>query len=366
MKLSFSTRGWEKLGWQGICQVAEENRFQGIEVYDVDQNVFQGDEAPFADGRAASTVRKLNERGLSVALVACPVNLADAEKINENIARVRRYIDVARRLKTPYVRVYAEGEADEKAIGSVCSVIGNVLEEAYRAGIAILIETTGIFADTARLRGVLNQFASDALGALWELDAPYREAGESAEKTITNLGAYVRHVHMIDSRVEDGKIVNCLMGEGDMPMKDVFGALRSINYDGFCSFEWLPGWMPELDDAEIIFPHYVNYMTVFEARSRRSLHRYTNKAGTGRYVWKKEALIEMTFPQVLDRMVEEFPDQYAFRFTTLDYTRTYAEFRDDVDEFARSLIALGVKPGDKVAMWATNVPQWYIGFWATT
>ena len=366
MKLSFSTRGWEKLGWQGICQVAEENRFQGIEVYDVDQNVFQGDEAPFADGRAASTVRKLNERGLSVALVACPVNLADAEKINDNIARVRRYIDIARRLKTPYVRVYAEGEADDKAIGSVCSVIGNVLEEAYRAGIAILIETTGIFADTGRLRGVLNQFASDALGALWELDAPYREAGESAEKTITNLGAYVRHVHMIDSRVEDGKIVNCLMGEGDMPMKDVFGALRSINYDGFCSFEWLPYWMPELDDAEIIFPHYVNYMTVFEARSRRGSHLYKNKAGTGRYVWKKEALVEMTFPQVLDRMVEEFPDQYAFRFTTLDYTRTYAEFRDDVDEFARSLIALGVKPGDKVAMWATNVPQWYIGFWATT
>jgi hypothetical protein len=29
-------------------------------------------------------------------------------------------------------------------------------------------------------------------------------------------------------------------------------------------------------------------------------------------------------PQVLDRMVEEFPDQYAFRYTTLDYTRTYS------------------------------------------
>ena len=74
----------------------------------------------------------------------------------------------------------------------------------------------------------------------------------------------------------------------------------------------------------------------------------------------------MTFPQVLDRMVDEFPDQYAFRYTTLDYTRTYAEFRDDVDTFARSLIAMGVKPGDHVAIWATNVPQWYITFWATT
>ncbi len=63
--------------------------------------------------------------------------------------------------------------------------------------------------------------------------------------------------------------------------------------------------------------------------------------------------------------MEEFPDQYAFRYTTCDYTRTYSEFRDDVDEFARALIALGVKPGDHVAIWATNVPQWFITFWAT-
>ena len=27
---------------------------------------------------------------------------------------------------------------------------------------------------------------------------------------------------------------------------------------------------------------------------------------------------------------------------------------------------MGVKPGDHVAIWATNVPQWYITFWATT
>ena len=63
---------------------------------------------------------------------------------------------------------------------------------------------------------------------------------------------------------------------------------------------------------------------------------------------------------------EQFPNQYAFRYTELDYTRTYPEFRDDVDTFARSLIAMGVKKGDHVAIWATNVPQWYITFWATT
>ncbi|MBQ1424087.1 MAG: AMP-binding protein, partial [Lachnospiraceae bacterium] len=55
-----------------------------------------------------------------------------------------------------------------------------------------------------------------------------------------------------------------------------------------------------------------------------------------------------------------------FKYTTLDYTRTYEEFREDVDNFARALVSMGVKAGSKVAIWATNVPAWYITFWATT
>ena len=91
----------------------------------------------------------------------------------------------------------------------------------------------------------------------------------------------------------------------------------------------------------------------------------TDDRGTGKYLWPKEHLIDLTFPEVLDRVVKEFPDQYAFRYTTCDYTRTYAQFRDDVDQFARALIAMGVKKGDHVAIWATNIPQWFITFWAS-
>ncbi len=74
-------------------------------------------------------------------------------------------------------------------------------------------------------------------------------------------------------------------------------------------------------------------------------------------MWKKEQLIDLTFPRCSTAWWNEFPDQYAFRYTTLDYTRTYAEFPKDVDTFALSLIAMGVRQGDHVAIWATNVPR---------
>ena len=48
------------------------------------------------------------------------------------------------------------------------------------------------------------------------------------------------------------------------------------------------------------------------------------------YIWEKYSLIDLTLSQLLDRMVDEFPDQYAFRYITM-ITQNLCGFRDDVD-----------------------------------
>ena len=227
----------------------------------------------------------------------------------------------------------------------------------------MLIRTVGIYADTARLRALMDSYACDELAALWDMHHPYRDFGEVPDTTIRNLGGYVKHVHLRDSN-ED--VSYNLIGEGTLPIRDMMNALSSIDYNGFISLEWKPDWIPDIPDREIIFPHFLNYMNRFDNPRGKKKSLYFNDDGTGKYIWKKDELIDLTFPAVLDRLVEEFPDQYAFKYTTLDYTRTYAEFRDDVDRFARALISMGVRAGSKVAIWATNVPAWYITFWAAT
>ena len=208
-----------------------------------------------------------------------------------------------------------------------------------------------MFADTSVLRDMLERFACDNLAALWNVSAAYFTSGEKPEEIIKNLGAYVRHVHISDAVKTDDGIEYCLIGEGQLPINDMILALRSVNFDGFISLVWDPSWCEELDDMEIIFSHFVNYMKQFAPTSRNQKTLFSNNAHTGKYVWKKETLIDETFSGVLDRMVEEFPDQYAFKYTTLDYTRTYSQFRDDVDEFARVLISMGVKAGTHVAVY---------------
>lgn len=67
---------------------------------------------------------------------------------------------------------------------------------------------------------------------------------------------------------------------------------------------------------------------------------------------------DVTLGQLLDEAVARVPDNEAVVYTDRDYRETWKEFSDTVDRVAKGLMALGVKKGDKVAVWATNVPHW--------
>jgi fatty-acyl-CoA synthase len=69
-------------------------------------------------------------------------------------------------------------------------------------------------------------------------------------------------------------------------------------------------------------------------------------------------LRERTLGQILDETVEQWPDEEAVVYVDRDYRLTYAEFADEVDRWAKGLMGLGVQKGEKVAVWATNVPHW--------
>ncbi len=357
MKLSFSNRGWRELSFEKMLDTASDMGFSGVEVYNLHTlSSLTEKGAPFHKYNVASTARQMRERNLSIPCfdTSCDIS-GDATVIHTVI----ELMEIARDANVPYVVVCALHD-DENAVKSALTAL---LQKAEQLSVSILVKTSGIYSDTSRLRALLESFASDRLAALWDVHHTYRDNGESCDDTIKNLGAYVCHVHLRDS---DDKGEYQLIGEGSMPIGDVMRALSSVNYDAFISLEWKPEWIDGLDDPEIIFPHFVNYMSRFHSTRDMKKTLYFNHDGTGQYVWKKDELIDLTFSQVLDRVAEEFPDQYCFKYTTLDYTRTYAEFREDVDRFARALVSLGVKAGSKVAVWATNLPAWYITFWATT
>ncbi len=67
---------------------------------------------------------------------------------------------------------------------------------------------------------------------------------------------------------------------------------------------------------------------------------------------------ERTLGQILDDAVALCPDNDALIYVDRDYRQTWREFSANVDQLAKGLMALGIKKGEKVAIWATNVPYW--------
>ena len=369
MKLAFSTVGCPDFQWSDIYSMAKDLGFDGIEVRGLGREISTFNMQPFSEGEIDQTVKKLAELRLSIPCLSSGCPLSIAENRDRNVAELTDYIHLAKKLNTPFVRVMGDvgaapaGEVDDELVKEQLRAL---IPEAEACGVMLLVETNGVYADTARLRDLLTDLASDSVGALWDLHHPYRFMGETPEQTLTNLGYYIKHVHIKDSVYRDGVLTYRMMGEGDLPIADMMLALRSINYEGFVSLEWVRYWSKDMYDAGVVFPQYIHYMEAYQDKPAAERKLYTPHTGVGQYVWPHNTLIDLTFPQVLDRMVQEFPDQIAFDYSELDYKRTYSQFRDDVDTFARALIAMGVKRGDHVAIWATNVPQWYITFWATT
>lgn len=368
MKLAFSTLGCPDFSWSDIYSMAKDFGFDGIEMRGMGSDIFSIRAQPFRNDQIDKTIANLKRMRLEIPCLSSGCVLKDEANWPETKAEIEEYILLAEKLGAKYIRLLgdrhadAEGEVDDEV---VLRALKEVCPFAEAHGVILLVETNGVYADTNRLRNLLVRVESDCVAALWDLHHPYRFAGEKPETTIQNLGVYIKYIHIKDSVVENGQVKYKIMGEGNLPVDSMIRALRSVNYEGYISLEWVKYAAPDLQSAGIVFPHFANYMEQFMGSDHGNHRLQDNVRKTGKYVWPKNQLIDLTFPQVLDRMVEEFPDQYAFRYTTLDYTRTYSEFRDDVDEFARSLMAMGVKAGDHVAIWATNVPAWYITFWAT-
>lgn len=62
--------------------------------------------------------------------------------------------------------------------------------------------------------------------------------------------------------------------------------------------------------------------------------------------------------QLLIRLAEAFPEQEALVYPHQDRRWSFAELNRWTARLARGLMAFGVQKGDRVALWATNIPEW--------
>lgn len=76
-------------------------------------------------------------------------------------------------------------------------------------------------------------------------------------------------------------------------------------------------------------------------------------------------LLGITIGDMFDQVVEKYPDNEALIVRHQNIRYTYRQFKEVVDECARALLALGIKKGDRVGVWAPNCVEWAVVQYAT-
>ena len=71
-------------------------------------------------------------------------------------------------------------------------------------------------------------------------------------------------------------------------------------------------------------------------------------------------MLNKTIGEILDETAEKFPNNDALVYVDRKLRYTYKEFKEKCERIAKGLMALGIKRGDHIAVWAYNVPEWVL------
>ena len=258
MKLAFSTLGCPEWSWGDIVATAKDLGYDGIELRGIEHQMFLPKASPMVGEQLPKTKNQLKHLGLNISCLTSSCSLHDT-KLGTSLQEGEDYIDLAAKLEVPFIRVLGDS-APEPGVNpfprqQVKEGLQTLGKAARAKNITVLIETNGHLADSGLLADLISEVNEPQIGVLWDIHHPYRFFNESPATTIARLGKAIQYIHIKDSKIENGKIKYCMLGEGDLPIREIFGALSKEGYDGWVSLEWVKKWNPNIEEPGIVFPH---------------------------------------------------------------------------------------------------------------
>jgi len=269
LPIGFSTLGCPTWEWSKILEFAQTHGFSAVELRGLQGTMELPARPEFQSGRIDASKREIAAKNLKIACVSSSAHLHDADvaKRSQQIADAKRFIDLAASLGAPYIRVFGnnlEGPRDQ-AVSRIASGLNELGTYAAPRKVTVLIESHGDFTDSPTLSQILSRADSPNVGLLWDAHHTFVSGKEEPEFTVQQLGKFIRHTHLKDSVPSgDSPPGNerryVLTGHGDVPVRRQVEVLAASGYKGCYSFEWEKVWHPDLEEPEIAFSDYAEFM----------------------------------------------------------------------------------------------------------
>ena len=220
----------------------------------------------FTGGKLKESLRDLEALGLKISDLGASARLGEPEatKRAAQLDEARRFIDLAHRLRSPYVRVFGgspgSGQSMQATTELIIAGFKSLDEHARGSGVTLLIESHDEFTTSAALLPILQGANLPTAALLWDAHHTVVTGHEAPAETFKRLGKYVSHTHLKDSKPAGKDRRYVLTGTGDVPVKETVKVLAANGYRGYYCFEWEKKWHPEIEEPEVAIPHYAQVM----------------------------------------------------------------------------------------------------------
>jgi sugar phosphate isomerase/epimerase len=234
---------------------------------------YAGIELRLVDGQLIDSSMSATERvqvKQTVAAARLPIVSVDSSILltaDDAASELRWFLELANDWESPLVRVYGgplaeEPRARQAQFDAAARVLQGAVPLAEQLGVAIAIETHDSFSASSVVAELLAMVDSRWVGALWDTHHPHR-MGERPAEIYEHIGPRVLHVQVKDARrsaEHKGGWQLVLLGEGEVPVREIVGLLAARGYGGYVSVEWEKYWHPEIEEAQIALPQYLKVL----------------------------------------------------------------------------------------------------------
>lgn len=260
-RLAFSTLGCPTWPLSKIIQTAVAEKYEAIEIRGLEKEMYLPKRPEFSTD-IAQTRQLFADNKLKICNLGASSNLhfMDATKRQKNMDEAKRFIDLAQQLSCPYVRVFPNDlPKDQDRQQTINLISENLLElgrYAKEANVTVLLESHGQVIWKDVLLEIMRKAEHPNVGLIWDFFNMWSITNESPTDVYKALGKYIRHVHVKDGSMVNGKPAYTFIGKGIAPVKETMDLLKAGGYKGYYSFEWEKMWHPEIPEPELAFVDY--------------------------------------------------------------------------------------------------------------
>jgi sugar phosphate isomerase/epimerase len=258
LKYSFSTLGCPDWSFDKILLFAHENGYSGIEVRGILRQMYLTHVPEFSnDEQIALSLQKMKDLGLVFTDLgsSAAMHHPDGMERNRNLGEAKVFIDLAAKLHCPFIRVFPnELPKDRTKAESLHLIIAGLKElgeYASHKNVTVLLESHGELVYKKDLLTVMEGAGSKHVGLVWDVCNMWIVTKESPKEVYAALKPYIRHTHIKDLDIVNGKEQYVLLGKGIVPIFQAIDFLYRNHYSGYYSFEWEKLWHPEILDPQI-------------------------------------------------------------------------------------------------------------------